>query len=81
MDGFVASHPPTLEAFEDEDDDGDADADASDVDEDDDASSSNANEMFTSCTYPLSLVTKRESSFVYDSSHTHMMKVSIGDFC
>ena len=39
MDGFVASHPPTLEAFEDEDNDGDA--------VDDGASSFSANEMST----------------------------------
>ena len=44
MDGFVASHPPTLEASEDDDNDGDADA--SDVDKDDDASSSSANEIY-----------------------------------
>ena len=79
MDGFVASHPPNLEASEDEDDDGDADA--SDVDEDDDASSSSANEMSTCCTYPLSLVTKRESSFGYEGSHAHRGRVNIGDFC
>ena len=37
--------------------------------------------MSTWCTYPLSLVTKRGSSFWYESSHIHRGRVSMGDFC
>ena len=36
--------------------------------------------MSTWCTYPLSLVTKRGSSFWYESNHIHKGRVSIGDF-
>ena len=50
------SPPPTPEASDDEDDG--------------DASSSSANEMSTWHSYPLSLVTKRESSFGYESNHS-----------
>ena len=50
-----------------EDDD---DAIASDDEDDVDASSSSANKMSTWYFYPLSLVTKRGSSFGYESSHT-----------
>ena len=46
MDGFVASPPPTLEAFEDKDDNDD-DATASDDKDDGDASSSSVDEMST----------------------------------
>ena len=53
--------------FEDEDaDDGDDD-DASD---DDDGEASSTDEMSTWHSYPLSFVTKRESSFGYESSHS-----------
>ena len=45
MGGFVASPPPSLEAFEDEDDDDDATA--SNDEDDGDASSSSADEMST----------------------------------
>ena len=55
--GFIASPPPTLEAYEDEDDDDDADVSN---DKDDGASSSSADNMSTWDTYPLSLVTKKE---------------------
>ena len=46
-----------------------------DADKGDSASSPSDDEMSTSCTYPLSLMTKRESS------HTHRGRVSIRDFC
>ena len=50
-------------------DDGDGDDDdASDDDDDEDASSTD--EMSTWHFYPLSLVTKRESSYRYKSSHS-----------
>ena len=50
-------------------DDGDGDDDdASEEDDDEDASSTD--EMSTWHSYPLSLVTKRESSFGYESSHS-----------
>ena len=45
MGGFVASPPPSLEAFEDEDDDDDATA--SNDEDDGDASSSSADKMST----------------------------------
>ena len=67
MGGFIASPPPTPEASKDEDNDDDATA--SDDDDDGDASSSSADEMFTWHFYPLSLVTKRMSSFWYENSH------------
>ena len=51
----------------DADDDDDADSDDKD---DGDASSPSDDEMSTWHFYLLSLVTKRESSFGYDSSHT-----------
>ena len=68
MGGFVASPPPTLKAFKDKD--GDDDATASDDKDDGDASSSSADEMATRYSYPLSFVTKRGSSFGYESSHS-----------
>ena len=49
-----------------DDDDGNDD-DASD---DDDGDASSTDEMSTWHFYPLSLVTKRESSFGYESSHS-----------
>ena len=74
MGGFIpeASPPPPLvasdsEAEAEDDDDGDDD-DASDDDDDGDACSTD--EMSTLHSYPLSLVTKRESSFGYESSHS-----------
>ena len=60
LGGFIESPSPSLEASEDEDDDGDSDDDG---DEDDSASSPSDDEMSTWCTCPLSLVTKRGSSF------------------
>ena len=50
---------PSLEASEDDDNDDDDD----DADEDDGASSPSDDEMSTWYTYPLSLMTKRGSSF------------------
>ena len=55
----MASPSPFPEASEDNDNDGDSDDD----DEDEDASSPSDDEMSTLFTYPLSLVTKRGSSF------------------
>ena len=68
MGGFVSetSLPPTLETSKDDDDD----ATASEDDDDGDASSSGTDEMSTWHSYPLSLVTKRGSSFGYESNHT-----------
>ena len=60
MGGFIAYTSPSPLASEDESDD---DSDSDDADEDNDASSPNDDEMSTWCTYPLSLVTKRGSSF------------------
>jgi len=64
LGGFVESPSPSLEAPEDEDNDGDSnDNDDDDEDEDEYASSPNDDEMTAQVTYPLSLVTKRGSSF------------------
>ena len=76
LDGFVESPSPPPEASEDDDD-----SDNDDDDEDGDASSPSDDKMSTLDTYHLSLVTKRGSSFGYESSHTHKGRVSIGDFC
>ena len=79
LGGFVESPSPPLEAskaFEDDDDSNDDDDDG-----DGDASSSSSNEMSTWYSYPLLLVTKKGSSFRYESSHTWKGRVSIGDFC
>ena len=65
LGGFVESPSPPPEASEDDDD-----FDDDDDDEDGNASSSSTDEMSTWYSYPLSLVTKRESNFGYDSSHT-----------
>ena len=73
---FVESPYPSPEPSEDDDD-----SDNDDDDADEDASSSSADEMFTWYSFPLSLVTKRGSSFGYERSHTHRKRVSIGDFC
>ena len=62
LGGFVESPSPSPEAFEDEDSDGDSDDDDDD-DEDEDASSSGDDTMTAWVIYPLSLVTKRGSSF------------------
>ena len=60
MGGFTAYTSPSPLASEDECDDGSS---SDDADEDDDVSSPSDDEMSTWCTYPLSLVTKRDSSF------------------
>ena len=62
MGGFIDSPPPAPEASEDDDDD----ATTFDGEDDGNASSSNADEMSTWYTYPLSLVTKRGSSFGWE---------------
>ena len=67
LDGFVESPsppppPPPSEASEDDSDDDD--------DEDGDASFSSFDEISTWHSYPLSLVTKKESSFGYKSNHS-----------
>ena len=68
MGGYTMPSTPVAPADEsDANDDDDADSD----DEDDgDASSPSDDEMSTWHSYPLSLVTKRGSSFGYESSHT-----------
>ena len=68
MGGFTTYTSPSPLASKDESDDGassdDADeAGSDDVNEDDDASLASDDDMSTWCTYPLSLVIKRESSF------------------
>ena len=78
LGGFVESPSSPLEASKDNDD---SDDDDNDDDKDVDATSSNANEMSTWYSYPLSLMTKRESNFGYESSHTRKGRVSIEDFC
>ena len=78
MGGFTTTSP-CPPASEDEDDD--VNVDASDANKDDDANSSSTDEMSTWYSYPLSLVTKKGSSFGYESSHTHRGRFSIGDFC
>ena len=60
MGGFTAYTSPSPPASDDESDDGSSNDDAN---EDEDASSPNDDEMSTRCTCPLSLVTKRRSSF------------------
>ena len=71
MGGYTM--PSTLVAPADKSDADDAndDNDADSDDEDDgDASSPSDDEMSTWHSYPLSLVTKRGSSFGFESSHT-----------
>ena len=70
MGGYTM--PSTLMALADESDANDADDDATTFDDEDDgdASSPSNDEMSTWYSYPLSLVTKRGSSFGYESSHT-----------
>ena len=65
--GFVSetSPPPTPEASEAEDEDNDHNATASEEDDDGDANSFGIDEMSTWHSYPLSLMTKRGSSFGY----------------
>ena len=71
MGGFIpeTSPSPTPATSKDKDD-GDDDATTSNDDDDGDASSSGTDEMSTWDSYPLSLMTKRESSFGYESSHS-----------
>ena len=77
LNGFVESLSPSPEASEDKDDDGDSD---DDVDEDEDASSSDDGMITAWFTYPLSFMTKRGSSFRYESSHVHRGGVCVRDF-
>ena len=58
--------PPVASDSEDEDDD---DGDDDDVFDNDDGDASSTNGMSTWHSYPLSLVTKGESSLGYESSH------------
>ena len=75
--GFTVSPSPSPQALEDE---GDDDGSGDDVaDEDEDASSFGDEEMTTLVTCPLSFMTKRGSSFRYESSHVLRGRVSIGD--
>ena len=76
--GFTVSPSPSPQALEDE---GDDDGSGDDVaDEDEDASSFGDEEMTTLVTCPLSFMTKRGSSFRYESSHVLRGRVSIGYF-
>ena len=69
LGGFIESPTPSLETSKDEDDDGGDD-------EDDGANSSSDDEMIAWVTCPLSFVTKRGSSFRYESSHIFRRRVS-----
>ena len=60
MGGFIVASSPSPPASEDKSDDGSS---SDDADEDEDATSPSDDEMSTWCTYPLSLMTKRGSSF------------------
>ena len=60
MGGFIVASSSSPPAFEDESDNG---SDNEDANENDGASSPSDDEMSTWCTCPLSLVTKRGSSF------------------
>ena len=73
--------PPMASDSEDEDDDdGDDDGDDDDASDDDDGDASSIDEMSTWHSYPLSLVTKRGSSF--DMRVVSLReRVSIGPFC
>ena len=71
----MKSPSPSPKAFKDEDNDNDDD----DNDEDEDVSSSSDDEMTAWVTCPLSFVTKKGSSFGYESSHVIRGKLSIGD--
>ena len=75
----MASPPPSLEAFEDMDDDGDSDNNDNDEYEDEDTNSSDDDVMTTRLTCHLLFVTKRGSSFRYESSLVLRGRVSIGD--
>ena len=61
MGGFTVASSPSPEASKEDDDDNDFDDD--DADEDDGASLPSDDKTSTWYTYPLSLMTKRESSF------------------
>ena len=74
----MESPSPSPEASEDENNDDDDDEDEDD-DDDEDASSSSDCEMTNWVTCPLSFVTKKGSSFGYESSHVIKERVSIGD--
>ena len=58
--GFTVATSPSPLASENESDDGSG---SDDADEDEDASSPSDDEIYASCTYPLSLMTKKGSSF------------------
>ena len=66
--GFVESPSPSPEASETSEGDDDSDDDAND--EDGDANSCGTDEMSTSHSYALSLMTKRGSSFGCKSGHS-----------
>ena len=71
MGGFApeaTSSPPPPVAFDFEDED-DNDSDDDDASDDDDGEASSTDEMSTWHSYPLSFLTKRGSSFGYESSH------------
>ena len=71
IDSFApeATHsPPPPLAFDFEEEDAD-DGDDDDASNNDDEDASSADEMSTWYSYPLSFVTKKGSSFGYESSH------------
>ena len=67
MGGFAFKATPSPPSF-DSDSDGDDGDDDDAFEDDDDGDASSTNEMSTWHSYPLSLVTKRGSSFGYESS-------------
>ena len=72
MGGFApeASPPPPPVASDSEDKDDDDSDDDDTFDYDDDGDASSTDEMSTGHFYPLSIVTKRGSSFGYESSYS-----------
>ena len=77
LGGFVESPTPFQETFEDEDDNGGFDGGGDEMMV---LGFSSDDEMTAWVTCPLSFMTKRESSFGYESSHVFRGRVSVGDF-
>ena len=72
MGGFAheASPPPPHVASDSTDEADDDDGNDDDASDDDDGDANSTNEMSTWHSYPLSLMTKKGSSFGYESSHS-----------
>ena len=78
MGGFTVASSPSTPASKDKSDHGSS---SDDADEDDGASSPSVDEMSTLCTYHLSLMTKRGSSFDMRVVIYIRGELAIGDFC